>query len=269
MTIIDHLLIIFIWRIQREKRVIKMKKYKIVSLLVLLVWFALLLSCQTIPLSTKSSEDPLISGFSKLASSSVSDAIDKVTGKRGFMSHEIKPVFPTKLCGYAVTVFAKPSEKSEPPKMALELIDTESPGKVLVIVMDGPDGADTAAFGGIMCTGAKTRGFAGAVLDGGCRDAREITAMKFPVYSRGIVPSNSLGRYVNIEKNKPVKCGGIEVTPGDILVGDADGIAVVPYAQAEKVLKMAEELERKEALTMKDVIKLKSIQKASEKNKRI
>lgn len=214
-------------------------------------------------------QDPIVRAFIPLASSSVSDAVDKVVGQRGFMSHEIKPLFPVKLCGRAVTVRAQPSDKTEPPVMALELIDTSEPGKVLVIVMDGPDGRDVAAFGGIMCTGSVARGFAGAVLDGGCRDVREIQEMGFPVYSRSIVPTNSLGRYVNVAKNQPVICGGVEVSPGDILVGDRDGIAVVPQAYEQEVLKTAQDLEKRETATARDVIKLKSIRQASEKNKRI
>ena len=185
------------------------------------------------------------------------------------MSHEIKPLFPAKMCGRAVTVLAKPSTRKEPPSMALDLIDSEPPGKVLVIVMDGPDGSDVAAFGGIMCTGSAARGFAGAVLDGGCRDVAEIEAMKFPVYTRGVVPSNSSGRYINVAKNQPVMCGGVEISPGDILVGDRDGVVAVPSGRAQEILQLAQELEAKEAITTKDVKRLKSIRKATQKHNRI
>jgi len=236
--------------------------------LILLLSMGLFGSCQTVQ-TTRNTEDPLIEGFSQLTTSSISDAIDRVTGKRGYMSYEIRPLFPAKMCGYAVTVLAKPSDKSEPPNMALELIDTEPPGKVLVIVMDGPDGPDVAAFGGIMCTGSVARGFAGAVLEGGCRDVGEIQAMKFPVFARGIVPSNSLGRYINVAKNQTVVCGGIKVSPGDIIVGDTDGLVAVPRQQAEEILRVARELEIKEAETMKSVKELKSIREASQKHKRI
>lgn len=237
-----------------------------------IVWLAAVVAltgCQGLQLKSSKSGDPVIDGFSRLATASVSDAVDQVTGKRGFMSHTIKPVFPTKMCGYAVTVLAKPSNKKEPPVMALELIDNSPPGRVLVIVMDGPDGADVAAFGGIMCTGSVARGFAGAVLDGGCRDIREIRQMKFPVFARGIVPSNSLGRYINVSSNQPVICGGIEVKPDDILVGDEDGVVVVPAEHAHEILDVAQELEAKEAITTEAVKEMKSIQKATQKHNRI
>ncbi len=247
-----------------KKIQVLLKPYLIITLLAFLS-----ANCQTTSELKTYSEDPLIQGYSEVAVPSVSDAIDQIIGERGFMSHEIRPIFPTKMAGYAVTALAKPSTKKEPPTMALELIDNEPPGRVLVMVMDGPDGADVAAFGGIMCTGAKTQGFAGAVLDGGCRDVAEIREKGFPVFTRGIVPSNSVGRYINVAKNEPVECGGVVVNPGDIIVGDEDGLAVVPKARAYDILKLAQELEAKEAATAEAVKRLKSIRKATQTHGRI
>ena len=225
--------------------------------------------CTSTHVRHSADRDAVLEGFSKLATASVSDAIDQVVGARGFMSHEIKPVFQTKLCGRAVTVLAKPSSESQPPTMALELIDTGKPGDVLVLVFDGPDAADVAAFGGIMGTGSTARGLAGAVMDAGCRDALELKAMNFPVFAKGIVPSSSLGRYVNVSKNEPVICGDVTVHPGDIVLGDSDGVVVVPKDRAREVLQRAQELEAKEAATMKDVLRLKSIREATRKQNRI
>ncbi|MFB3785567.1 MAG: RraA family protein [bacterium] len=236
---------------------------------VLLAGLACLAACQTAQIHQPESPDAVVEQFSRLTSSSISDAVDRVTGRRGYMDHDMRPVYSAPFCGRAVTVLAQPSTASEPPRMALDLIDTEAPGKVLVIVMDGPDGRDVAAFGGIMCAGAMARGFAGAVLDGGCRDAAEIQARKFPVYARGIVPSNSLGRYVNVSQNQPVTCAGVRVTPGDIVRGDSDGVVVIPQARAEEILRVAQELEIREAATVQDVFQLKSIRAASQKNQRI
>ncbi len=240
-----------------------------VRLFLLMLGLTGLVGCVTAPTKTSQHPDPLCEEFTHLATASISDAVDTITGRRGFMSHEIKPLFPVKMAGRAVTVLSKPSTKSEPPSMALELVDTCAPGHVLVLVMDGPDGADVAAFGGIMCTGASSRGFAGAVMDAGCRDVTEIEAMNFPVFTRGIVPSNSLGRYVNTAKNAPVLCGGVTVNPGDIIIGDRDGVVVVPKEHAEEILRLAQELEAKEAITAKTVKELKSIRKAVQKHNRI
>ena len=120
-----------------------------------------------------------------------------------------------------------------------------------------------------MCTGSVERQFAGAVIDGGCRDVIEIESMGFPVFTKGIAPTNSVGRYINVGKNIPVTCGGVAVAPGDIIIGDSDGVVVVPQQFALDVLKKAQELEAKEAVTTKAVKQLKSIRKAAEQNNRI
>lgn len=242
--------------------------YSFISYIVLGTIFLALHGCQTVSQNSSSSDD-IIMRFRQLASASVCDAVDQITGERGFMSHTVKPLFPAKICGPAVTVLATPSKEKAPPAMALELVDTAEPGSVLVLVMEGPDGADVAAFGGIMCTGAKARGLEATVIDGGCRDLAEIEEMGFPVFAKGIVPSSSVGRYVNVSKNEPVLCGGVMVHPGDFLVGDRDGIVVVPKDKIMDVLLKAEELEAKEFKTMQDVKKLKSIRKATEQNQRI
>ena len=243
--------------------------YRNAILVISIFSISLLCACQTTTVRQNPSGDPVIDAYLQVATASVSDAVDQVIGKRGYMSHEIRPLFPTKMCGRAVTVLAKPSTEKQPPSMALELIDTETPGKVLVIVMDGPDGADVAAFGGIMCTGSVERQFAGAVIDGGCRDVIEIESMGFPVFTKGIAPTNSVGRYINVGKNIPVTCGGVAVAPGDIIIGDSDGVVVVPQQFALDVLKKAQEPEAKEAVTTKAVKQLKSIRKAAEQNNRI
>jgi regulator of RNase E activity RraA len=225
--------------------------------------------CQSISQTHHSSNDDINTRFKQLAVASVCDAVDQVTGERGFMSHEIKPLFPTKICGPAVTVLSTPSKEKQPPSMALDLVDHAAPGSVLVLVMEGPDGANVAAFGGIMCTGAKARGLEACVIDGGTRDLAEIEEMGFPVFAKGIVPSSSVGRYINVSKNEPVLCGGVMVHPGDLLVGDRDGIVVVPKEHAMEILLLAEELEAKESKTMRDVKRLQSIQKATQLNQRI
>lgn len=232
---------------------------------------ALMASCASAPRQAAgpAADDAVVEQFSRLAVASVSDAVDQTVGGRAYMSHGIRPLFPTKLCGRAVTVLARPSDDPQPPSMALEAIDESPPGKVLVIVMEGEEGADVAAFGGIMANGAQVRGFEGAVLDGGCRDVLEITEMGFPVFARSVSPGNSVGRYINVSKNEPVVCGGVEVREGDIVIGDMDGVAVVPREHEAEILRRAQDLERREAATTRDVRRLKSIREASQRNQRI
>ncbi|MBI3988632.1 MAG: RraA family protein [candidate division NC10 bacterium] len=211
----------------------------------------------------------LVLGFRQVNTGEISDAVDRVTGKRGFMSHEMRPLFPAKIVGPAVTVSARPSTKTVPPSHALELIDTADPGSVLVIVMEGKDGKDITAMGGLMATAASIRGLEGAVLDGAVRDTREIQEVRFPVFSRGITPSTSVGRYETVGKQVPVVAGDVQVRPGDIIVGDVDGIVVVPLEHAAEVLKVAKQLEEREKAMAREIRRQRSILKALEQIGRI
>jgi len=209
----------------------------------------------------------IVSRFRKLATASVSDAVDKVTGERGFMSHEIKPIFNCKVVGPAVTVKEVFALKNEGPKMALSAIDAAEDGSVLVISAE--NAKDYALFGGLMGTGAKVNGLDGAILDGGVRDVNELKEIGFPVFSRSLVPSTTLGRIITVASNIPVTCGDIWVNPGDIIVGDTDGVVVVPKDKAEEVLLKAEEIEEIERQQTEDIKLLKSITQAVEKWSRI
>ncbi len=120
-----------------------------------------------------------------------------------------------------------------------------------------------------MGTGAKVNGFDGAVVDGGVRDVNQLKNANFPVFSRSIVPSSTIGRVITLVQNIPVTCGGVMVYPGDIILGDADGVVVVPRAYAEEILRIAEETEEIERQQIADIKELKSIVKAVEKWARI
>lgn len=193
----------------------------------------------------------LIEGFRGITTASIADAVDRVVRRPGFMTYEIKPILPAKIVGEAVTVLERAALVSQPPLHALQALDGAAPGAVVVIGMEDPDGArNVAVWGGLMATAAVTRGLGGAVLDAGVRDVEEIRQMGFPVFSRTVIPSTTVGRFVTVDRNVPVICGGVRVDPGDIVVGDTDGVVVVPRAHAAEVLQEAagiEETERRMA----------------------
>jgi len=95
-----------------------------------------------------------------------------------------------------------------------------------------------------MSQAAKVKGIQAAVLDGGARDIIEAKELKFPIYARSIVPSTSVGRTKVCAINVPIQCGGITVAPGDIVVGDADGVVVIPQQKLGEALKLAQEIDR-------------------------
>jgi len=212
----------------------------------------------------------LIEGFRRVATASVADAVDRVVKQPGFMSHEIKPVHPVKIAGPAVTVLERVALDSQPPHHALQAIDEAAPGAVIVIGMEDPEHTrDVALWGGLMTAGAVARRLGGAVLDAGARDAAEIRQANFPVFSRSIIPSSTVGRYVTVGLNLPVSCGGVRVAPDDIIVGDADGVVVVPRAAAADVLAAAQQIEETERRMTEAIGRLGSIRKAVEEFARI
>lgn len=209
--------------------------------------------------------DPLIEGFKKTAIASVSDAVDQVTGKRGFLNYDMRPRIPGPVVGRAVTALLKPAEpgKSTPAlaiKHAVEMIDNANPGEVGVIVVEGD--LNMTGLGGLMATAAKSRDMAGMIIDGGVRDLPEIRALGLPVYSRSVVPSTVVGRYASVAKQIPVQCAGVDVTPGDIIVAGEDGIVRVPQAVAKEVLKRAQEIDDRETRMVPYIRQFKSLAKA-------
>jgi regulator of RNase E activity RraA len=121
-----------------------------------------------------------------------------------------------------------------------------------------------------MTAGAVANGHAGAVLDGGVRDLVEIRRdYGFPVYARDVSPGTTLGRYKTVASQVPVCVGGIVVHPGDLMVGDVDGVVVVPKAHAAEVLKLAQEIDSRELEQAKLIIAEKSLRKGLAKYGRI
>ncbi len=208
-----------------------------------------------------------IQAYRSVTTASVADALWE-QGISGHMTHDIKPIFPVKIVGPAVTVLEEPTTERQPPTHALELIDNSEPGSVIVISINGF--RDVAIWGGIMTAGAVANGFEGAVLDGGVRDVEEIQRdYHFPVFSRSIVPATTVGRFKSVSSNMPVKVGGITVNPGDLMVGDRDGVVVVPAGMIEKVLQLALDIEKREQEQTKLIREAKSLIKGLEKYKRI
>lgn len=204
----------------------------------------------------------LVDGFNAVAVASVADAVDKVCGKRGYMAACIKPrINDKRICGPAATVLETATDEFVPPQHALDLIDEAPKGSVIVISIAGGE-PDVAVWGGLMTAGAVANGHAGAVLDGGVRDLVEIRRdYGFPVYARDVSPGTTLGRYKTVASQVPVSVGGIMVHPGDLIVGDVDGVVVVPKDMAAEVLKLSQEIDARELEQAKLIIAEKSLRK--------
>jgi regulator of RNase E activity RraA len=204
----------------------------------------------------------LLDGFRHVEVASVSDALEQITGRKLYMSHHMRPIFPTKFAGFALTVLLKKETNHDPNALdgMLAAIDHGSSNSVYVMVVE--DGADIAGMGGLMGTAMNSRNFSGAVIDGGVRDVAYLQKIGFPVYALGIVPSTSVSHYRFAGANIPVVCDGVAVNAADIIVADADGVVVVPRASAPAALKLAQQMDFKEHSMYATIEKLKSIQEA-------
>lgn len=207
----------------------------------------------------------LLEGFRHVEVASVSDAMEQLTGRKIYMSHRMRPLFPTKFAGFAITVLLKKKANEDPNALNGMLAAIDQGAKDSVYVMVVEDGIDIAGMGGLMGTAMYAREFAGAVIDGGVRDTAYLKKIGFPVYALGIVPSTSIHHFRFAGSNIPVVCDGVEVKAGDIVAADQDGVVVVPRGDAEKVLALAQDMDFKEHSMYAYIEKMKSIEEAVKK----
>jgi regulator of RNase E activity RraA len=211
----------------------------------------------------------IVSNLKKIPTASISDALDRM-GIQGFMSHEMRPVwkFP-RVAGRAVTIEDVASTKVEPPIALLEAIDSARPGDVIVRAVNDARKKEIAFAGGIIGRGAKNSSVEAMVFDGGVRDVDEIESLKLPVFARSIVPSTSVGRTRVKGVNTRVTCAGVVVNPGDILVGDSDGVVVIPKSRLVETYNIALSIDKMERKEIKDLRRIEPLAKVVRKYARI
>jgi regulator of RNase E activity RraA len=220
--------------------------------------------------ASMSAQQRMLLDYRQVEVASISDAEEELYGRRMYMSHQMRPVFPTKFVGYAVTVLLKKEENKKGGAALsgmLAAIDQGGPNDVYVMKVQ--DGVNIAGMGGIMGTAMAARGFVGAVIDGGTRDTPYLQKIRFPVYAKGIVPSTSVNHYVFGGSNIQIDCDGVPVSAGDIIAADNDGVVVVPRDKAEEVLKKAQQMDFTEHSMYPFIFKYKSVQEAIKKFGRI
>jgi 4-hydroxy-4-methyl-2-oxoglutarate aldolase len=184
----------------------------------------------------------LIEGFRGLASPNLADAM----GRFNFMDPGIVTRTRIPVCGPAVTVNCRPADNL----MVHKALQIAQPGDVVVVATGG--NTVSAVFGGLMCEAATATGIGGIVVDGAIRDIEDLTRLGFPAFSRTVCPGGC-DKDGPGEINVPISCGNAVVCPGDIIVGDGDGLAVVPYAHADEVLAQVKQLVDRERARVKEI----------------
>lgn len=187
----------------------------------------------------------IVKSFEEIPSTIVSD----VTGNIGLtMDSGIRPAYDgVEMAGTAITVKAAPGDNL----IIHKAITMAEPGDVLIIDCNGY--TDTGHVGELMCTSCQANGLAGLVIDGAYRDSKELAEMEFPVYGRGVNPQGPLKQDPG-SINVTISCGGVSVDPGDIVIGDDDGLAVIPQGGAETVLELSHEKLNAEDSTREEVL---------------
>lgn len=177
------------------------------------------------------------SGFPDIPPTTLADLV----GRAQVMDIGIRPLWSPmpRLAGPAFTVRCRPGDNL----MLHAAVHRATPGSVIVV--ESGD-VDHALAGGNVCAVAQRRGIAGFVLDGVIRDVGEARQLGFPVFARGVLPIPGTKQAVD-PLNVPVRCGGVQVGPGDVVVADEEGVVVVPAGRREEVLAAARARLAKEA----------------------
>ena len=188
--------------------------------------------------------DPrLVAELGKMVTPHLSDSMERLYAS----GPQLRPMHKAgKLAGPAFTVKTAPGDNL----LVHRALDTAKPGDVIVV--DAGGFGDHAIIGELMMSRARQRGVAGIVIWGAIRDSAEIGAGDYPVFACAVTHR---GPYKNGpgEINVPISIAGIPVMPGDIIVGDADGLVAVPQDQAERILASAKAILEKETAAMKQI----------------
>ncbi|MDB4892724.1 MAG: demethylmenaquinone methyltransferase [Gemmatimonadetes bacterium] len=169
----------------------------------------------------------LVERYRGMASPNVADAM----GRFHFMDPEIQQRSGLSICGVAVTVDARPADNL----MVHKAIQVAQPGDVVLVSTNG--NRTSAVFGELMCRSAVGARLGGIVVDGAIRDIEQIAALGFPAFSRTVC-AGGCDKDGPGEINVPISCGNAVVMPGDLVIGDADGVVIVPREEASDVLEL-------------------------------
>lgn len=192
---------------------------------------------------------------SSLYTAVVADSLDELGYHNQAMREHLRPLAPAfRFAGWARTISCIDAYHvpEDPYAMEIEAVDSILPGEV-VVVSTG-ESKRNAPWGELLSTAARARGARGAVINGLVRDVKKIEALGFPVFAAGIKPVNSKGRGMVVNYNRPVECGGVLVSPGDLVFADLDGVVIVPAEVVPDAVRLATEKVLRENHTREELM---------------
>jgi regulator of RNase E activity RraA len=208
---------------------------------------------------TQLSTEEMSARYRQLYTGAIADVLDDKGLWHQIVDKRIQPLtLEMRVAGPAITMLGRPERSTDRAiRKGVKAVDAIKPHTVAVMDCSGEE--ITGHWGELLTNGAMVRGGTGAVIDGGIRDTAAILALKFPVYAKYRSPADAKGRWNVVDFECAVKIGGVAVRPGDFVVGDADGVVIVPAELAVEVLLESEECVRTEAEIRKRVLRGESL----------
>lgn len=207
----------------------------------------------------------LLSRFEQLYTGAISDVLREFALLDQALPGHLKPLRPERtVAGLAFTVKSAPNVKITGEMTFRTQMLTELPRDSMV-VWDTSNDERATLWGGVMTATAVGLGVKGAVIDGGIRDTHQILEKDFPVFYKHRIPNGSLGRCLITHYQIPIKIGDTVIRPGDVVLGDIDGVIVVPRDIAYEVLVRAEEIKTNEKKIFSWVAEGQSVHQITEK----
>lgn len=183
-----------------------------------------------------------ISQLENLYSAVVADVLDKLGYRNQILSARVRALTPfQRVAGRVFTAQAVPVDEvpAEPYKLEMDAIDLMKDGDVFVV--DAGHNQESAMWGELLSTACKAKGVRGIVMTTCTRDLWALNQLDFPVFGTGVTPADSLGRINVSEIGGPITIDGVNTKPGDYILGDLDGVVIIPSEAAEETLRLANE----------------------------
>ncbi len=180
--------------------------------------------------------DALLSDMLRFYTPLLSDTMERLGMPSGALGHAVQSTIfdpALKVCGRAFPCRVVPTDEYVEIHTLLAMIDVIPPGAFVIVASDAP--IDAALWGGMMSTRAQARGAVGAAVNGGVRDVEQIAALGFPVFGEYRCIKDIRTRGFMAEYDVPVRCAGVEIHPGDLVFGDANGVLAVPRDRAAEL----------------------------------